>query len=124
MIRYIECLFPTINRNIITAIFIETGILQLFINFDSLRQRFFPKSNDNVILPQSIKKICLYIFFICDWYWVVLMYFYNDVIGWQQMAGSALDIAIRLVFVFRPSLMFDNSSPQFHRLDEKKSWPM
>ena len=124
MIRYIECLFPTINRNIITSIFIETGILQLFINFDSLRQRFFPKSNDNVILPQSIKKICLYIFFICDWYWVVLMYFYNDVIGWQQMAGSALDIAIRLVFVFRPSLMFDNSSPQFHRLDEKKSWPM
>ena len=103
-----------------------TGILQLFINFDSLRQRVFPKSNDNVILPQSMKKICLYIFFVCDWYWVVLMYFYDDVIGWQQMAGSALDIAIRLIFVFRPSLMFDgeDSSPQFHRLDEKKALSM
>jgi len=82
------------------------GILQLFINFDNLRQKVFPESNGNVILPKSIKLICMYIFFVCDWYWVVLMVKYKDVIGWQQIIGSAVDIAIRLVFVTNPNLMF------------------
>merc|ERR1711997_1221345 len=56
------------------------GVLQLFINFDNLRQQFFPNTNENVILPKSIKLVCMYVFFICDWYWVVLMVFYRDVI--------------------------------------------
>ena len=88
------------------------GILQLFINFDGLRQRIFPESNDNVVLPKSIKLICMYVFFVCDWYWVVLMIKYKDVIGWQQIIGSAVDIAIRLVFVTNPNLMF--------KVDDKK----
>jgi len=85
------------------------GVLQLFINYDGLRQTMFPKSNNNMVLPRSIKLICMYVFFICDWYWVILMYYYQDVIGWHQIVGSAVDIAIRLLFVACPSLMFKNN---------------
>jgi len=84
------------------------GILQLFINFDDLRQSIFPASNGFVVLPKSIKIICMYIFFVCDWYWVALMYSYSDVIGWQQIIGSLFDIALRLPFVTNPSFMFQN----------------
>eukprot|EP00111_Clytia_hemisphaerica_P000554 TCONS_00001634-protein len=81
------------------------SVLQAFVNFDGLRQKLFPKTNNNVILPKSIKMICMYAFFVCDWYWVVLMYVFKDVVGWQQAIGSAVDIAIRLVFVMKPSLV-------------------
>lgn len=86
------------------------GVLQLFINFDGLRQVMFPASNNHQVLPRSIKLICMYVFFLCDWYWVVLMTYYQDVIGWHQIVGSAVDIAIRLVFVLCPDLMFKNPS--------------
>ena len=56
--------------------------------------------------PRGMKVACLLAFFLCDWYWVVLMVIYRDVIGWQQIIGSAIDIAIRLVFVTDTSRMF------------------
>ena len=82
------------------------GILQLFINFDNIRQKVFPNTNGDIILPKSIKLVCMYVFFVCDWYWVILMVLFRDVIGYQQIVGSAIDIAIRLVFVMNPDLMF------------------
>lgn len=82
------------------------GILQAFINFDGLRKRFFPS---DVPAPRGIKIVCLYAFFVCDWFWVVLMIVYRDVIGWQQIVGSLVDIFLRLPFVFNTSLMFKKS---------------
>jgi len=81
------------------------GLLQVFINFDSLRKRLFPDDWD---CPRGIKTCCMYCYFICDWYWVVLMYVYRDTISWQQIFGSALDILLRLPFAFKPSRMFKN----------------
>ena len=83
------------------------GILQAFINFDGLRQRLFPS---DVLAPRGIKIICMYSFFLCDWFWVVLMIAFRDVIGWQQVIGSMLDILLRLPFAFKPSRMFKESS--------------
>ena len=37
-------------------------------------------------------------------------FFFCDQIGWQQIVGSAVDIAIRLVFVFRKDLMFKKAN--------------
>ena len=82
------------------------GILQAFINFDGLRKRFFPS---DVTAPRGIKTICMYSFFICDWYWVILMVLFRHVIGWQQIVGSLIDIFLRLPFAFKPSLMFKES---------------
>ena len=82
------------------------GVLQAFINFDGLRKKVFPS---DVPAPRGIKIICLYAFFVCDWFWVVLMVVYRDVIGWQQIAGSLVDILLRLPFVFNTSLMFKKS---------------
>ena len=36
------------------------------------------------------------------------MYNYRGTIGWQQIVGSAVDIAIRLVFVTKWDRMFKN----------------
>mmetsp|Transcript_28902 Transcript_28902/g.47332 ORF Transcript_28902/g.47332 Transcript_28902/m.47332 type:complete len:184 (-) Transcript_28902:69-620(-) len=83
------------------------GTLQIFINFDGLRRKLFPSDTD---LPRSIKIICMYSFFICDWYWVVLMYFYRDVIGYQQIVGSMLDILLRVPFAINNNLMFKKSA--------------
>ena len=96
------------------------SVLQAFINFDGLRQKLFPKTNNNVILPKSIKLICMYAFFVRDWYWVVLMYVFKDVVGWQQAIGSAVDIAIRLVFVIKPSLMFRKEENEDQVNDDRK----
>ena len=79
------------------------GVLQVFINFDDFRRLFFGRDAD---CPRGIKKACMYAFFVCDWYWVVLMIYYRDVIGWQQIVGSAVDIAFRLYFVTNPDRMF------------------
>ena len=79
------------------------GILQVFINFDELRKKVF---KDDWDCPRGLKKICMYSFFICDWYWVVLMYAYRGTIGWQQIVGSVIDIAIRLIFVTNTNRMF------------------
>mmetsp|Transcript_9444 Transcript_9444/g.30826 ORF Transcript_9444/g.30826 Transcript_9444/m.30826 type:complete len:136 (+) Transcript_9444:825-1232(+) len=70
--------------------------LQVFVNLDDLRRRLFPKDD---LDPRGIKIVCLYAFFICDWYWVALMAYFRDVITVQQFVGSAVDIAIRLYFV-------------------------
>ena len=83
------------------------GVLQVFINFDGLRKQIFENDWN---CPRGLKKACMYIFFVCDWYWVVLMWFYRDVIGWQQIVGSAIDIAIRLYFVTKPSRMFASTT--------------
>lgn len=80
------------------------GVLQVFINFDGVREQFFRNDFDT---PRSIKIVCMLIFFACDWYWVVLMIIYRDVIGWQQIVGSAFDIVIRLYFVTDPSRCFE-----------------
>jgi len=57
------------------------GVLQAFINFDKLRLKFFP--DDGLLyIPRGLKIVCMYSFFVCDWYWVVLMYFYRGTIGW------------------------------------------
>lgn len=80
------------------------GILQIFINFDGLRRTVFGASDWDT--PRGMKVSCLLAFFLCDWYWVILMIHYRDVIGWQQIIGSAIDIALRLVFVTKPSRMF------------------
>lgn len=82
------------------------GVLQIFVNFDGLRQKIF---KDDWESPRGLKIVCMYSFFICDWYWVVLMYFYRDVIGWQQIAGSAFDIALRVAFALKPARMFKNN---------------
>lgn len=79
------------------------GVLQAFINFDTLRMSVF---KNDWLAPRGLKIICLYTYFICDWYWVVLMYSYRNVVGWQQIFGSMIDILIRLVFVVKPSRMF------------------
>lgn len=84
------------------------GVLQAFINFDGLRRKIFPS---DVAAPRGIKIICMYSFFACDWFWVVLMIIFRDVIGWQQIAGSMLDILLRLPFAFKPSRMFKESQP-------------
>lgn len=81
------------------------GVLQVFVNFDGLRRKIFGTDWD---CPRGIKIICMYAFFVCDWYWVVLMYAYRATIGWQQIAGSAIDIALRLAFAFNTSRMFKN----------------
>ena len=52
------------------------GVLQLFLNFDSLRQKCFRTGAEDVC-PRSVKIVCLYAFFVCDWYWVVLMWRYE-----------------------------------------------
>jgi len=87
----------------VTGWLMIAGILQVFINFDGIRQCFFPS---DPVASRGTKIMCMYSFFLCDWYWVVLMYFYRDVVGYQQMCGSALDIFIRLFFVFKTSRMF------------------
>ena len=40
------------------------------------------------------------------------MYHFSDVIGYQQIVGSAVDIAIRLAFALKPSRMFKLAPPQ------------
>mmetsp|Transcript_12999 Transcript_12999/g.25495 ORF Transcript_12999/g.25495 Transcript_12999/m.25495 type:complete len:212 (+) Transcript_12999:167-802(+) len=82
------------------------GTLQVFINFDGLRQRIF---RSDWQAPRGLKILCMYIFFVCDWYWVVLMVLFRDVIGWQQIVGSAIDILLRLPFAFKPARMFESS---------------
>jgi len=74
------------------------AVLQVFINFDGLRRRLF--GNLDWDCPRGIKITCLYSYFVCDWYWVVLMYHFYDVVGYQQIVGSAFDILLRLYFVF------------------------
>merc|ERR1711924_496498 len=59
----------------------NAGVLQVFINFDGLRRWFFPS---DWATPRGIKIICLYAFFVCDWYWVVIMY----VSGHDRMAAD------------------------------------
>jgi len=90
----------------VTGWLMIAGILQVFINFDGIRQYFFPS---DIMAPRGIKVVCLYSFFACDWYWVVLMLFYRDVIGYQQIVGSAFDIFLRLFFVFDKRRMFKNN---------------
>jgi len=80
------------------------GVLQVVLNFDGLRQRLFP--SDMGLTPRGAKIVCMYSFFACDWYWVVLMYCFRTTIGWQQIVGSAFDIMLRLPFAFRPANMF------------------
>lgn len=75
----------------------------MFINFDGLRKKVFSQDWD---CPRGIKIACMYSFFICDWYWVVLMIAFRTTIGWQQIVGSMFDILLRLVFAFKPSRMF------------------
>jgi len=81
------------------------SILQAFINFDSLRFKFFP-SEQSVTLPRGIKVTCMYCFFFCDWYWVVFMAFHHKNIGWHQIVGSVFDIFCRVPFAANPNLMF------------------
>ena len=83
------------------------ALLQAFINFDELRQYFFP---GDVLAPRGIKIICMYSYFLCDWYWIILMLYRQDVIGWQQIVGSLFDIILRLPFALKPDLMFKSSS--------------
>lgn len=82
------------------------GILQAFINFDGLRQGLFPS---DIKAPRGLKIICMYAFFVCDWFWIVLMIAFRDVIGWQQIVGSMFDILLRLPFAIKPSRMFKKS---------------
>eukprot|EP01063_Lacrimia_lanifica_P037893 TRINITY_DN792_c0_g1_i1.p2 TRINITY_DN792_c0_g1~~TRINITY_DN792_c0_g1_i1.p2 ORF type:complete len:192 (+),score=56.96 TRINITY_DN792_c0_g1_i1:48-623(+) len=84
------------------------GTLQIFINFDGLRRRVFPGDWD---CPRGVKVACMYAFFVCDWYWVVLMWAFRATIGWQQIVGSAVDIALRLAFAAKPSRMFKGPPP-------------
>ena len=79
------------------------SLLQLFINFDNVRRKFF---GDDWDCPRGIKIICMISFFLCDWYWVVLMISYFDVISINQCVGSAIDIAIRLYFITDSKRMF------------------
>ena len=81
--------------------------LQIFVNFDSLRRSIFP-TDENA--PRGVKLICLYAFFLCDWFWVVLMFYFRDVITSQQIIGSAIDIIIRLYFVADTDRIFSSSS--------------
>lgn len=94
------------------------GLLQVFINFDSVRTKLLAKLSGEKFqseamwpCPRSIKVACMYAYFICDWYWVILMYMDRDVIGFQQIVGSAVDIAIRLAFALKPSRMFKRDVP-------------
>merc|ERR1712194_127215 len=85
------------------------GVLQIFINFDGFRKKIlshFKVAADEYDCPRGIKVICMYSYFVCDWYWVVLMFHYRATIGWQQIVGSAFDILLRLAFAFKPSRMF------------------
>ena len=80
------------------------ALLQVFINFDGLRRRVFGASDWDC--PRGIKKACLYSYFLCDWYWVVLMYMFRGVVGYHQIVGSLFDIALRLYFVFNTDHCF------------------
>lgn len=100
----------------VTGWLMIAGLLQVFINFDGLRRSIVRPfyAPGKVALqewdcPRGIKILCMYAYFLCDWFWVVLMYHFRDTIGWQQIVGSAVDIAIRLYFVTKPSRMFKNS---------------
>ena len=75
----------------------------MFINFDNLRKRFYGGDWD---CPRGIKIVCLYSYFVCDWYWVYLMYQYRGVVGYQQIVGSMIDILMRLYFVFNTNNCF------------------
>jgi len=77
------------------------GVLQAYINFDQQLM--------GAVVPRSLKVLCMHIYFLCDWYWVVLMVFYRGIIGWHQIVGSLFDIFIRLYFVTKPSRMFKSS---------------
>ena len=83
------------------------AILQVFINFDDLRRWAFGDSDWDC--PRGIKKCCLYSYFICDWYWVILMWDFYAVVGYQQIVGSAFDIALRLYFVYNTDRCFKNN---------------
>lgn len=80
------------------------AILQVFINFDNLRRRVFGAADWDC--PRGLKKVCLYSYFLCDWYWVVLMWNFQGVVTNNQIIGSALDIALRLYFVFNTDHCF------------------
>ena len=79
------------------------GILQVFIHFDGFRRRLFPSDSD---LPRGIKIICMFSFFLCDWFWVILMYSYIDVVSWHQRVGSWVAIIGRIPFALNTNLMF------------------
>ena len=84
------------------------AILQVFINFDGLRRKVFGASDWDC--PRGIKKACLYSYFFCDWYWVVLMYMFRGTVGYEQIVGSLFDIALRLYFVFDTDHCFKHNN--------------
>lgn len=83
------------------------GVLQIFIHFDNFRRKLFPSDPD---LSRGIKIICMYSFFLCDWYWVILMYSYIDVVSWHQRVGSWVAIIGRIPFAINTNLMFKNTT--------------
>merc|ERR1712129_220155 len=85
------------------------GILQIFIHFDGFRRLFFPNDTD---LSRGIKIICMFSFFLCDWFWVVLMYYYIDVVSWHQRVGSWVAIIGRIPFALNTNLMFKSNNNQ------------
>ena len=52
----------------------------------------------------------MYSFFLCDWFWVALMYFYPDVVSWHQVVGSWVAIAGRVPFAMNTNRMFKSSN--------------
>ena len=70
------------------------GVLQAALNFDTR-------------VAASTKQHALYAFFLCDIYWLPLMWLFQDVIHYNHIVGSIFTIFLRLTFVLRgPSACF------------------
>lgn len=69
------------------------GILQALIHF----------YNDS---PPGLKRACLFTFFGCDIFWIVLMITHRDLFKWTHVYGSIVTISLRIPFVIAPRLMF------------------
>lgn len=54
----------------------------------------------------ELKRGCLYVFFLCDVFWIGLMVAYRKEFKWTHIWGSIFTIAWRLPFVLVPSLMY------------------
>ena len=59
------------------------GVLQAALNFDTR-------------VAASTKQHALYAFFLCDIYWLPLMWLYQDVIHYNHIVGSIFTIFLRL----------------------------